>query len=517
MNIPKFVIGMDIGGTNTDAVLIDDQKAVVAAIKVPTTEDVGIGFTEALKGLLITSSLPPFAVSRLSLGTTHATNAILQRRDLYRVGVLRLAGHYPDALPSCYDWPADLRTAVYVGTETVGGGYECHGASITPLDKEEVIAAIKRLLLLGAESIAVVGCFSPLVPDQEYEVLRLVQTMISESLPITLSCKVGGIGFIERENTSVLNAALKKVMAYGFSALEQTCRQMGLVAPLALTQNNGSLISLAQAIDYPVLTMSAGPTNSFVGAARLAGLTDAVVVDIGGTSTDIGFVRAGFPRRSLTTSQIGGVSLNLAMPDVLSVALGGGSIVNVEAGALCISATSVARLLTERAQVFGGDTLTLTDLAVVSGTVIAGADPARVSISLALANEALERVVKRIDDEISRFDLHQHEKNIVFVGGGAALLPKSTLGAGRSLPSHAHVANAYGAALAEMSAVVDRVVSLTDREETLRQLEEEALLLARQKGASLVETRIIERHIVPYHYVPNQMARVVITAAGPLI
>ena len=265
-------------------------------------------------------------------------------------------------LPTGISWPCDLKEAVIVATETIGGGLECHGGALTTLCQKEARSAIQRLLDQGVESLAIIGVFSPLNGEQE----KLVANLIS-GVPVSLSYEIGGIGFIERENSTVLNAALKGVMETGFRRLEAACTALKLTCPLMITQNDGSLITMARAIDYPVLTISAGPTNSFMGGCRLARLDQAIVVDIGGTSTDVGLIRNGVPVRSLNRSMIGGVALNFPMPDVLSIALGGGSLVDLTS--MRIGPQSVAKNLKQQALSFGGDQLTLTDIALSMGYV----------------------------------------------------------------------------------------------------------------------------------------------------
>ena len=305
---------MDIGGTNTDAVLVDEQNKIVGAVKTTTTEDISLGFSTALKDLIEQSAIKPEQIEGVFLGTTHATNAILQKKDLFRVGVIRIAGQRPETLPVAFAWPKELKDAVIGGIETISGGLECHGGTLTDLCKEETRKAIQSLLEQAVGSIAIIGVFSPLNGDQELSVSSLVKEIAGFDFPISLSHEIGGIGFIERENSTILNAALKQVMQKGFYSLQTACKSLNLTCPLMITQNEGSLIEIQRAIDYPVLTISAGPTNSFIGGVRLAGLDNAIVVDIGGTSTDVGLVRKGFPIRSLNKSNIGGVSLNFSMP-----------------------------------------------------------------------------------------------------------------------------------------------------------------------------------------------------------
>jgi N-methylhydantoinase A/oxoprolinase/acetone carboxylase beta subunit len=511
---PSLIIGVDIGGTHTDAVLIDGAGKVLCTSKTLTTRDIVSGFSGVLTNLLAESHTSPAQVKSLFMGTTHATNAILEQKDLYKVGLIRLAGHFPESLPPCCDWPEDLKASLFAGYETVNGGYECHGSAITPLSLEEVKSAAIRLVDAGAESLAVVGVFSPQKSDQELEVKAFLQSHFGNAISITLSHLVGGIGFVERENSTILNAALKKVMAHGFRDLDAATTALKLDCPLYITQNNGTIIELAQALEFPVLTISAGPTNSFIGAGRLTGVTSAIVVDIGGTSTDIGLIKNGFPRRSLNTSHVGGVRLNFSMPDVLSIAIGGGSYINIEGKKPQIGPKSSGKQFRQESFCFGGRSLTLTDVAIKAGKEIHGADKSKVPCTEKEAHNVFEEVLKRVDKEIALFEGEDRDLPILLVGGGAQLFPPSFLGNRYQIPVHANVANAFGAALSEISGVIDRVVSLQQRELVLDQLQLEAKRLAESRGADPESVRVVDLQIIPYHYVPNQMARVVVTAAG---
>lgn len=493
-----MLIGIDIGGTHTDAVLVKDGK-IFRAFKTLTTNPLEMGVIKAL------SEVGQFEeLQAVHIGTTHATNALLEGKNLFRTGVIRLAGHRPDSLKPCAGWPAFLKEKVFVGMETVDGGWECDLRAITPLDLQEIKEAAERLAACGAESLAIVGVFSPVSSEQEEIAAVAVKEALGAEFPLTLSSEIGGIGFIERENASILNAALKKPMREGFERLKDALTELGVKAPLFLTQNNGSIIDVARAIEYPLLTVSSGPTNSFIGASRLAGLSDVVVVDVGGTSTDIGCVRNGFPRRSIHNVSFGGVALNFRAPDVLALAIGGGSYINgTSAGP-----ESCGGALTAQAQIFGGDRLTLTDAACVAGILsIPGMDITHVNLSPVEASKVIERVRKQIAFGVDKMRGDRKDLPVIAVGGGAAVAPSPQ-------PEYQAVANAYGAALAEVSATVDTVLSLKDRGPQLERVKEAALQQAVDEGASLTSVRIVDLQVIPYHYVPNQLARVVATASG---
>ena len=325
---------------------------------------------------------------------------------------------------------------------------------------------------------------------------------------------IGTVGFLERENAAILNAALINTISHAFSCMKKVC---GLYtqAPVFVTQNNGTLMTLEQACAYPVLTIAAGPTNSFVGGARLAGLSDAVVVDIGGTSTDVGLVKDGFARRSMHNACVGGVALNFPMPDVLSIALGGGSeIVCDDKQLVTIGPKSCARNLTTQARIFGGPLLTLTDCAVKSGYLeISNVLPERVGINKELAQKIIMQAREKIDTLIVRMAGQYKNLPIIFVGGGAALFNKNLLGDKYLVPDYFDVANAYGAACSRIASTIDTIVCLDDRDKVLNELSIQACAAVRAQGVH-GEIYLVQKDIIPYFYVPGNKARVIVTAVG---
>src|SRR5262249_55220401 len=134
---------------------------------------------------------------------------------------------------------------------------------------------------------------------------------------ITLSHHLGRIGLLERENVALLNATLIELAARTVRAFADALRRSGIVAPLYLTQNDRTVMLASVAQRFPVYSFASGPTNSMRGAAFLSRLTDAIVVDVGGTTTDIGCLRHGFPREANNVVEVGGVRTLFRMPDLL--------------------------------------------------------------------------------------------------------------------------------------------------------------------------------------------------------
>lgn len=510
----KYKIGIDIGGTNTDCVLIDTNERIVSHAKTTTTADVHSGVKASIVAMLKNTNVNLDDIIGIFIGTTQIANAIHQREDLYRVGVIRIAGHHPVSIPSCFTWPADMKKTL-VGTVTVDGGYECDGDPITMFQPDQVKRAVDELIKKKAESLAVIGVFASINSKQEILVKEIINDMTKGKMPVSLSHMIGGTGFIERENSTILNAALKKVMLNIFRRLVKSCAEIGLVCPIWITQNNGSVLDLTNSIEYPVLTISAGPTNSFIGGIKLAKIEDAIVIDIGGTSTDVGIVYKGNPRRCLNNSRIGGITLNFSMPDVHSVALGGGSHIQIKENGVQIGPQSCGSKTFTQAQSFGGSQLTLTDVALVLGHLeMPGARPNNVELSHLGCKAVMNESMRIIYDIIARLGPETSRLPIIMIGGGSALLPKSHLDDRFVIPPFAHVANAYGAALAEISATIDTIVSLENRELVLEQLQAQAIQAAIQKGADFKKVTIADLVIIPYNYVPNKMARVIVRASG---
>src|SRR4051794_16897955 len=209
---------------------------------------------------------------------------------------------------------------------------------------------------------------------------------------VTKSNEIGRIGLLEREHAAILNARLRDLARSTVKAFRRSISDLGITAPLYLTQNDGTLMSADFAEQYPVLSFASGPTNSMRGAAFLTGLKDALVVDIGGTTSDVGALKGGFPRPANAVVQIGGGRTLFRMPDLLSIGLGGGSVVAQGAdGSITIGPRSVGFRLPELARIFGGPELTSSDIAVAANQLQLG-DAARVAgLDRGLVKAALTR------------------------------------------------------------------------------------------------------------------------------
>ena len=178
----------------------------------------------------------------------------------------------------------------------------------------------------GIKSAAITSVFSPV--SSEFE--KQAGAIMARALPgahITLSADIGRIGLMERENAAIMNACLRNLSRHVVAAFRGALADVGFTGRFYLTQIDGTLMDAAFAERFAVLTFASGPTNSMRGAAFLSGVSDGIVVDIGGTTTDAGSLQNGFPRQATVAVEVGGVRTNFRMPDVFSIGLGGGSLV----------------------------------------------------------------------------------------------------------------------------------------------------------------------------------------------
>lgn len=512
-------IGIDVGGTNTDAVVLDETDTILATTKVPTTADVTGGIRRALDTVLATLGDRRAGVGRIMLGTTHATNAILERRGLGRVAVLRLGAPATREIPPLEGWPTDLRQVVEADTAIVGGGHLVDGFPIGPLDRD----AINRFLDGCAgrvDALAVTGVFSPAFRDQELEVGVLARERLGEDVAVSMSHEIGSLGLLERENATVLNAALYGVARHVTGALDEAVAEHGLEVTCYFAQNDGTLMNVDAAARYPVLTIGSGPANSIRGAAYLSGVGDAVVVDVGGTSSDFGVLVNGFPRESALAVDIGGVRTNFRMPDLLGIALGGGTRISGTPADPHVGPDSVGYRITEAALAFGGTVPTLTDAALAAGTttIATASRPDPTDAVTTLLAAGLTRAERHLADAFDRVALGREQQVLVAVGGGAFLVPDRLPGAGQVLrPAHADVANAVGAAIALASGRWETIATLGEgRAAALAQAREVARRRAVQAGADAAKVEIVEISEIPLSYLTEPAVRIQVKAAGPL-
>ena len=501
-----YVAGIDVGGTNTDAVALRDGE-IVATAKLPTTADVQTGVFGALAA--IRGQLP---FDRVHIGTTALTNALVERRGLAPAAAIRIGAPVSAALPPMIDWPEDLRAAVNNLSFFIRGGREYDGRPIAPLDRAEVERAATSINRAGIRQVAITAVFGTSYPADEVQVAQWLKAAAPE-IGVTLSHRIGRFGILERESAALINAMLRPLADRTLAAYAAA-----VSGALFISQNDGTVMNSAQAAELPVFTLASGPTNSLRGAAMLTGLSDAVVLDVGGTTTDAGLLHEGYPQLARLDLEVAGVRTNFRMPDLVSVGLGGGSLVEETTGT--VGPRSVGFRLTEEALVFGGNTLTLTDVAVAAGRAEIG-EAARVSdLPASLISRVDNHLRERLVRLIENFERSGRRLPVVLVGGGAGLVEEILRGTEREIirPQRANVANAYGAALAQVAGEADMTFaqSAIGRAQALAQAEREAHARAARAGARPETIKTVELEDAALSYLASSALRVRAKAVGDL-
>jgi len=515
-----YKLGIDVGGTNTDAVIIDENYNVIADIKNPTSGDIYEGIVGALKNVLDVSGVDKTKISQAMLGTTQCTNAIVERKNLAKIGILRMGAPATLGVPPMIDWEDDIKE-IAVGSVIIGGGYEYDGREIAPLDEQAAREFFAEMKEKGVKSIAISCAFSTVRNDQELRAAEIAKEVMGEDVHVSISSDIGSMGIIERENATILNAALWEVAEKFTEGFAKSLETEGITnAQIYISQNDGTLMTMEHARRYPILTVACGPTNSIRGASYLSDMQNAIVIDVGGTTTDLGVIQNGFPRESSVAVTIGGVLTNFRMPDVISIGLGGGSIVRIkDDGTVTVGPDSVGFEITQKALVFGGDTLTATDIAVRLGMADIG-DPQLVKdIPQDVAKKALQAIRTLIEDAIDAMKVSSEDSECILVGGGSVILPNVLSGSSKTVkPDHFGCANAIGSAISKVSGTLEKLIDydITPRDEALENARKEAIDLAVEAGAVRETVEIIDVEDIPLQYYPGNTNRVKVKAAGEL-
>ena len=321
-----LLLGVDTGGTYTDAVLIRDEVKVVAHAKALTTRhDLAEGIGKAIASVLAESGAAAADIGLAALSTTLATNALVEgqggRAALVGIGFRES------------DLKAQGLTQALAGDPAImlAGGHGHDGAEAAPLDE----AALGAWLAVDPriEAYAVAALFATRNPAHERRAAQIIREMTGRPVSLShhLSAKLNGP---KRALTALLNARLIGMIAQLIDRAEGTLRDLGIVAPLMVVRGDGALISAAQARERPVETILSGPAASLVGGRWLTGADLALVSDIGGTTTDVAVLRAGRPAIDPDGAKVGPWRTMVEAVAVRSFGLGGDSEVHVEEAGL---------------------------------------------------------------------------------------------------------------------------------------------------------------------------------------
>jgi N-methylhydantoinase A/oxoprolinase/acetone carboxylase beta subunit len=312
----SLVLGIDTGGTYTDGVLLAyHSREVLATHKSLTTKrDFSIGIEQVIEGIRIED---PSAIRMVSISTTLATNAIAEGKGK-RVALL-LIGYDPDLIAS-FKMAERFATPNYY---YFAGGHDLYGREQEDLDLPGILAQVSKIRD-QVDAIAVSSYFSPLNPEHENRVYKAVSSICD--LPIVLGHQLSTrLGSVERATTAALNASLLAVLQDFVIAVQRSMERRGIDAPLMVVRGDGTLMSDEFAARTPVETIHSGPAASAIGGRFLSDLDDALVVDVGGTTTDIALIADGQVTVGEEGATVGEYKTAVNAANLLSIALGGDS------------------------------------------------------------------------------------------------------------------------------------------------------------------------------------------------
>lgn len=464
-----MLIGIDVGGTYTDAVIIKDNQ-IISKTKIPTNHDNLVkSLATALDEVII--GLNPAIIRQVTFSTTLITNVIAENK-YEPVALVIIPG--PGLNPESHNFPAD--------TWILEGATDYRGRQIASLDIKEINKVINNIISKGYNKVAVVGKFSQRNSSHEKQIAELFEK-IDPKIHVELGHRVSGkINFPRRVNTTLFNAATKSLYNEFSEAVTKAMKDRKINAPVYILKADGATIPLKQSIFRPVETIFSGPAASTLGVIALTpkGKTS-VVLDIGGTTTDLSLILNGEPLLSSQGAIINNYNTQVRSFAVKTIAIGGDSAVYVDNGKIQVGPARKGP-----AYCLGGPLPTPTDALMVIGVVNHGdfnkAREAMISIAQELGNippevaasMIIEQVTNRIVSEIRAMFTHWEnepayrvweimEKKMVRptiiagVGGAAAGILPYVAQSMKSTPlvlEHSEVANAIGAAVAQPTLTV---------------------------------------------------------------
>jgi N-methylhydantoinase A/oxoprolinase/acetone carboxylase beta subunit len=317
----SLVLGIDTGGTYTDGVLLEyPSRRVLASYKSLTTKrDFAIGIESVIDGINVDD---PASIRMVSVSTTLATNAIAEGKGK-RVALI-LIGYDPDLITT-FKMEDRFATPYY---HFFRGGHDLYGREQEELDLPAILARVTEIKG-NIDAIAVSSYFSPLNPEHENRVLRAVSSICS--LPVVLGHQLSTkLGSVERATTAALNASLLAVLQDFVVAVRRAMERRQIDAPLMMVRGDGTLMSDEFAAHTPVETIHSGPAASAIGGHFLTQVDSALVIDVGGTTTDFAFVDGGQVSVTEEGATVGDFKTSVRAANLLSIALGGDSHITID-------------------------------------------------------------------------------------------------------------------------------------------------------------------------------------------
>jgi len=405
-----YRLGVDVGGTFTDLLLLDQESGNFWRHKTPSTpHDSSEGILTGLRAICETARVDPSEIRYFLHGTTVATNAVLEGKGA-RVGLIVTEGYrqvmqiarsfVPGGLAGWIVWPKPEPLAALEDTVEIAGRMDAQGKEIRPVDDENIRSALRRLKDNGVEALTVSLINAYLNGDHENRVVEIAAE-IMPGVPVSLSHRVlPEMQEYERTLTTVANAAVRPIVGNYVRNLREKLRATGLKGSLSLLRSDGGLMTSEKSEEHPVSLLMSGPAGGVTGAlwvARNAGLKNILTLDVGGTSTDVALIE-NLDARRVRTTEVGHLSVRASALDVKTVGAGGGSIAYIPelTGALRVGPQSAGAAPGPVAYGKGGTEPTVTDANVVLGYL----PESLLGGTFTLDREGARRAVQSIADKL---------------------------------------------------------------------------------------------------------------------
>lgn len=526
-------IGIDVGGTFTDAVAIDNETfELIGSAKVPTThnapEGVAAGIVQALHQVLETQNIAPEDVVFIAHGTTQATNALLEG-DVATVGILTLGSGLQGAKSRSDTTMGDIELAEGKKLPSVNQYTDAAEEGL----ESRIEACLDELKKQGAQAVVAAEAFSVDDPRNESMVVEACST---RDIPATATNEISKLyGLKVRTRTAVINASIMPKMLEAATMTERSIRQAEIASPLMVMRCDGGVMTVDEVRKRPILTILSGPAAGVAGALRYERLTDGLFFEVGGTSTDISCVKDG--QVMVTYAEVGGHKTYLNSLDVRTVGIGGGSMVQLRDGKAVATGPRSAHIAGVDYEVYtdpekivnprlvalrplAGDPeyaviecdggvrvcLTMAGAANIAGFVHDG-DYARGNVEAARraweplaqsmgcsVDEAAQKVLGFANQKNAAVaaqlmkDYHLDPRTTVFVGGGggaATVVPHlaKTMGHQHRIARNAAVISTIGVAMAMVRDMIERSVVNPTQDDVIA-IRREAELKAIESGAA---------------------------------
>jgi len=376
-----YRLGVDVGGTFTDLLLLDESTGAFWRHKTPSTpHDSSEGILNGVKAITAEAGVEAKDIAYFLHGTTVATNAVLEGKGA-KVGLIATEGYrdimqiarsfVPGGLAAWIVWPKPQPLAHLEDTIDVPGRMDANGEEVRPLDEDAVRTALRKLKGQGIEALTV-SLINAYVNGAHEKRIGEIAAEELPGLPVSLSHEVlPEMQEYERTLSTVANAAVRPVVSNYVSNLRDKLEDEGVEGKLSLLRSDGGLMSSHKAEEHPVNILMSGPAGGVTGAkwvGKNAGLSNILTLDVGGTSTDVALIE-GLEARRVRTTEVGHLSVRASALDVKTVGAGGGSIAHVPelTKALRVGPESAGAVPGPVAYGKGGELPTVTDANVVLG------------------------------------------------------------------------------------------------------------------------------------------------------